>query len=295
MGGPDVTAHVRAPFRVAEAIASGRSRGSLRSPALLAPTTGIRIAQGELSLVDRVTAYGMALPPDVAFSHLTAARLLGLPCPSTWPGPAEPLDVMRDSHRPAITRSGVRWHRGLESRQVLSVQGLRLVAPRDTWADLGSAWDLGTLVAAGDLLLRTGAATPDDLVSLARTNGRRNAMLLRDAASLARPGAASPRESQVRVLFHEWGLPEPELNVDLCSEDGVWLARPDFTWRRQKVLGEYDGDQHRTDRRQWQHDRHRRARLEDHGWTYVEISALTTTSPVERERLRQRLVRLLSA
>ena len=97
-----------------------------------------------------------------------------------------------------------------------------------------------------------------------------------------------------RLRFGEWGLPDAELNVEVYAADGRWLARPDFTWRQRRVIAEYDGDQHRTDRAQWQRDRHRRAGLEDEGWTYVEMTARSLSDPLESERLRLRLQRLLT-
>lgn len=81
--------------------------------------------------------------------------------------------------------------------------------------------------------------------------------------------------------------------MDVHSSDGLWLARPDFLWRARRVVGEYDGDQHRTDRAQWQYERERRARLEDAGFTYVEMTSLSLTSPRHRDALRERLTRLL--
>jgi very-short-patch-repair endonuclease len=59
------------------------------------------------------------------------------------------------------------------------------------------------------------------------------------------------------------------------------------------VVGEYDGDQHRTDRRAWQYERERRAGLEDEGWTYVEMTSLSLSSTSRRRALRDRLGRLL--
>lgn len=71
------------------------------------------------------------------------------------------------------------------------------------------------------------------------------------------------------------------------------MATSDFVWRAQRVVGEYDGDLHRTDRRTWQRDRSRRAALEDDGWTYVELTSFDLTDRHASERLRVRLVRLL--
>ena len=282
-------------FRVCDARALGVSEKRLRRSDLPSPTSGVRWpADRDHALAETASAVAAAVPGDVAFSHLTAARLLGLPTPRPW-RPAEPLDVMRDTDRPRIERACCRTHRGLETRQVVDVDGLRLVGPLDTWADLAPALALDDLVAAGDALLSPrGTWHPSDLASMpAARRGRRGSVRLARAASLVRAGSASPWESRARVTFHLAGLPEPELNVDVFSDDGVWLARPDLLWRRQRVLAEYDGDQHRTDRRAWQYERERRARLEDDGWRYVELTAISLTSLPHRRALVARLERHL--
>ena len=43
----------------------------------------------------------------------------------------------------------------------------------------------------------------------------------------------------------------------------------DFVWREQRVVAEFDGDHHRTDRQQWQNDMARRENLQDDGWGFV--------------------------
>lgn len=273
---------------------AGVTEGRLRSGDLTMPTYGVRVRAGTAdSVVTRARCFTLALPADTAFSHLTAARLLGLPAPRPWQ-PAEPLDVMRPTARSRLTRAGVRSHRGLERRWVIEAQGVLVTDPADTWADLSSMLALDDLVAMGDALLRVEQGVPrKDLDRAAEDHSGRGAPRLRQAAGLVRAGAASAWESKARVAFHHWGLPEPELNVDLYAASGRWLARPDFLWRSRRVVGEYDGDQHRSDRRTWQYERERRAGLEDEGWTYVEMTSLSLTSAPRRRALRARLSRLL--
>ncbi len=174
------------------------------------------------------------------------------------------------------------------------VHRVRVVSPVDTWGDLAGVWSPEDLLAAADVLLRRGLATAPALVTCAEhRRGRRHAADLRTVAVLARAGAASPAESRARHAFWSWGLPEPELNVPVLDAEGGWLATSDFLWRAQRVVGEYDGDIHRTDRRTWQKDRERRAALEDAGYRYVEMAATTFRQVHHREALRLRLVRLL--
>ncbi|WP_406831900.1 hypothetical protein ABEG17_03505 [Pedococcus sp. KACC 23699] len=240
-----------------------------------------------------VRAFALALPDDVAFSHVTAARLHGLPTPRAW-NHGEPLEVMRLSDRPRIERDGVQSHRGLERRWLAEVDGLTVTASIETWADLSTSLRVDDLVAVGDALVQPPHGIPlKDLRRTASDRVGRGAVALREAAALVRVGSASAWESKARVRFAQWGLPEPELNVDLHDDWGRWLARPDFVWRDRRVVGEYDGDQHRTDRRSWQYERERRAGLEDDGWTYVEMTSLSLTAARESQTLRARLTRLL--
>ena len=73
--------------------------------------------------------------------------------------------------------------------------------------------------------------------------------------------------------------------------DGIekFIARGDFVWREAKVVVEYEGDHHRTHRRQWQHDIARTRLLEALGWRVVRITA----SDLRDARLRRELLALL--
>jgi hypothetical protein len=284
-------------FTVVRALELSVTRGRLRNPELEAPARGVRRAvAGDREAADHARAFASVLPDDVAFSHVTAARLHALPTPLPWPGAQEPLDVMRARHRPPVRRSGCRTHRGLESRDVTLAHGLRVTSVIDTWCDLAGRWGDADLLAAGDDLLRRGNATPEVLLAAAvARRGRRHVGQLVPLARLARPGSASPAESIARWWFWTWGLPEPELNVAVHDHLGQWLATVDFRWRARRVVGEYDGDVHRTDRRDWQRNKQRRASLEDAGWTYVDMTALSFSDDHHREALRARLRRLLVA
>ena len=73
--------------------------------------------------------------PDEAFSHDTAARLLGLPLPDRGRPRSRGTSPVRPSCR-GSRRVGVVSHRGLERRRVVTCDGVPCTDPLTTWADL---------------------------------------------------------------------------------------------------------------------------------------------------------------
>lgn len=259
---------------------------------LSTPSRGIRVDPGvELSERSMLVALTAVLPRDCAFSHATAAHVHGLPLP-LGVNPISPVHVCRASAAPPITRRGVQGHAGLERRPTQVTDGLRLTTPTSTWCDVARGLSRARAVAAGDALLRDHQVTREDIeAQIDLLKGVHGVPGLRLLVPLLRPGSMSPKESEARLLFHDHDLPEPELNVDIFDDWGTWLATPDFTWRwgGVKVVGEYDGDQHRTDRTAWQYERDRRARLERNGWTYIEMTEIHLSRPARTTELISRL------
>ena len=175
------------------------------------------------------------------------------------------------------------------------VSDVRCTDPLTTWADMAGSLSLPELVAMGDSVL--GLRDPWSMEALRETvhlrARRRDVLRMREAVSLVRAGSRSAMESATRVLFVRGGLPEPEINAPVNDAAGEWLATGDFVWRRQRVVAEFDGDYHRTDRRQWQRDVARRESVVDAGWTYIQLTARSVTVPAYADRLLARLRRLL--
>ena len=221
---------------------------------------------------ERAALFMLALPTDCAFSHVTAAQVWGLPLARAVEDQDE-LDVIRASGRGRIERHGCLGHRGLERREIVTRYGLRVTGLADTWVDLGEVMsrglDVTDLVVAGDAVAnRRPVALLAD--TLSRRTRPRNARALTEAVALVRPGVRSPMETRARVMFLRAGFPEPEVNAAIHARDGGWLAEGDLVWRRQKVVGEYQGAVHGGIRNRSM-DSYRNGLVEDEGWRVLEI------------------------
>jgi very-short-patch-repair endonuclease len=82
-----------------------------------------------------------------------------------------------------------------------------------------------------------------------------------------------------------------DINVDLRDGRGRFLARPDIRFPEYRVVVEYEGDGHRTDRAQWNRDLIRTAALFEAGEHVIRIGAAQLHRPaVFLKQLRAALV-----
>ena len=103
--------------------------------------------------------------------------------------------------------------------------------------------------------MRAAPFSNEEVLLLAkRYRGASGVKQLKDALPLVDGGAASPRETWLRLLYMDAGLPKPSTQIPIFDADGTLLRTVDMGWEDFKVLSEYDGDQHRTDRPQYVKD-----------------------------------------
>ncbi|GAB3128089.1 hypothetical protein GCM10027056_28810 [Glaciibacter psychrotolerans] len=207
---------------------------------------------------------------------------------------AFPIHVGIAPPKRAMDAKNVVGHRlSLQPGDLVTWNGMRLTSPSRTWLDLATVLTPPDLVAAGDFLVRRrhGVVSVADLQdAAARFGGRRGRTTFRAALPLLRDGAESRRESLLRVIIVQAGLPEPLCNLNVYAPDGRFIARPDLLYPRYKVIVEYHGDQHRTDLRQWRRDIQRNGDLEDHGWKIVQFTMADLDTPAALiARIRTRL------
>jgi very-short-patch-repair endonuclease len=267
---PDDLTH--GPFSRRQAKAAGVSDDMLRSGRFDRPFHGVRAQTWRPDELEQRCLALATVVPRAVVSHETAAMLHGLPLPA-----GALTGVLVVTTPPAVRaprRSGVRGHRGDLTGYVQAwPSGLHVVDPAACLAQLSAALGLADLVALGDAALAAGMATVTDLTrTLGDRRFRRGRRVRREALELLDARSGSPMESRLRVVLVLAGLPKPEVNRDVVT-DGEWLARPDLSYPELKIAIEYEGDHHRTDRRQWQRDKARRRLLEDAGWLVIEVTA----------------------
>ncbi len=280
------------PFSTRE---SGLPPKRLRAADLHKAVTGTRLATTrELDLRATCELFAVRLTAAAFFSHSTAALLLGVPLPlALQRDPRVHVSVAAPASSPHAR--GLIGHRlTLEPGDVIRNRGLGQTSATRTWCDLAGMLELDDLVAAGDYLIHHDAP----LTSVAEighqlsTVGRmRGIRLAREALPLLSDRPESPQESKLRLIILRAGLPEPQINHELVDTESGKHVRPDFRFRRYRLILEYQGDYHRT-KKQWRKDMTRRSRLEAQGWFVMELNADDLLDPDElAARIRTVLAR----
>lgn len=152
--------------------------------------------------------------------------------------------------------------------------GLVVTTPERTAFDIGRRGAVRSAVVRLDALARATGFKVDDALRVAKAHPRSPGLRRLEAAlDLVDPGAQSPRESYLRLLLIDAGLPRPQTQIPVLGVDGLPVAYLDLGWQERLVAVEYDGDQHRTDRRQYVKDIKRVEMLERQGWIVVRVVA----------------------
>jgi hypothetical protein len=272
-------------FTAEQARIAGVTRARSRAKDLLAPYTGTRVVRdATFRLRERCGLVLRLVRPDAFVCGPTAAVLHGMPLPDEMAGSVDSrVDVAVPPNCRAPRIRGIRGRvLAADVDDVDRRHGFRATTPERTWCDLAAELRLPALVAAGDHLISRDrpVTTPERLAAqVTRSRGRRGHRKLVAAMPLLSDAAESPKESETRVLVVTAGLPTPEVNVDVFDERGRFVARVDLLIREFRVVIEYEGDHHRTEKAQWRSDLARVGELESLGYVVIRVTAADLTSP----------------
>jgi hypothetical protein len=191
---------------------------------------------------------------------------------SKWADDTRVVELIHDNWRspPGIQTRADR----IADDEIELAAGIPVTSPARTALDFGCWYPTMTAVAGIDSLARAVEFNRADVELLAhRYAGRKGIMRARQAIELIDAGAQSPKESWLRVVLIQAGLPRPQTQIPVVDEWGNAIAYLDMGWEAVKVAVEYDGEQHRTDRRQYTWDVRRLESLERLGWIVVRVVA----------------------
>jgi hypothetical protein len=157
--------------------------------------------------------------------------------------------------------------------EVTTVADLPVTTLARTAFDLGRYQKRSAAIARLDALMRATPFSVDEVVMLMQRYGPvRGIRQLRELLPLVDPGAASPKESGLRLLLIDNGFPISETQIPVFDGD-VSFAFLDMGWRHIQLAVEYDGDQHRTDRPQYVKDMRRHPKIAKRGWEVIRVIA----------------------
>ncbi len=188
-------------------------------------------------LVDATLA-GLRRPAVV--SHQSAAVLWGFPL---WGCRLDQVHVTRPPGATTAAGRSLRVHVArMPDDEVTAVDGIAVTSPLRTALDLARTASFEAGVVVLDAAIGRHLVEPAALH--ARVTAATGVKGVRQAArvvALADSRSESVGESRSRVLLHRLGLPPSDLQFEVRAPGGLLVARTDFVWEGERVVGEFDG------------------------------------------------------
>jgi hypothetical protein len=259
----------REPFIGSEALGCGAlSRHQLRARYRAVFPNVYLSRDAQVSLELRISAAWLWSGRAATIVGAAASALHG----AKWIPDDVPVELNHSNTRPP---RGVLTRRdALLDGETQTLDGRTVTTPERTAFDIGRRGAVHSAVVRLDALARATGFKVDDVLRVTRCHPHSPGLRrLETALELVDPGAESPRESYLRLLLIDAGLPRPQTQIPVLGTDGIPVAYLDLGWEDQMVAVEYDGDHHRTDRRQYVKDIRRQEMLERMGWIIVRVVA----------------------
>jgi hypothetical protein len=218
------------------------------------------------SLRDRATAAWLASNRRGVIAGAAASALHG----AQWVDDDISIELIARRARPQ--RGLIVRDEALADDEVTWVGKLPVTTRVRTAFDLGRNLPRGEAIARLDSLMYSQLFSIEEVLLLAkRYRGARGLKALRAVLPLVDGGAASPRETWLRLLYIDAGLPRPTTQIPIVEGRGRLVRMADMGWEEFMVVSEYDGDQHRTNRRQYTKDIRSLRRARELGWIVDQV------------------------
>ncbi|WP_395704939.1 hypothetical protein [Rhodococcus ruber] len=237
------------PLRRADLLASGHTptelRNALRTGRLRRIAPGIYLRRHETDGLDdvdrhrlRVQALAPALDADAVFSHVSAAVLHGF---DLWNVDLSRVHVTRGRTSGGRRTPHLHVHvGGYGADEIATCDGLPVTSAARTVVDLARTLPSDRATVIGDSALRLRRVDPGALsVALATAGTKAGIASARRVVPFLDGRSESPGESLSRLRMRDAGMPRPQLQHELRTGDGRFVARTDFHW--EGIAGEFDG------------------------------------------------------
>ncbi|PXX68375.1 hypothetical protein DFR70_10255 [Nocardia tenerifensis] len=179
-----------------------------------------------------------AMSDSAIASHCSALVIHGLP---TWSLPLDRAHMTRNRANGGYIRKQLVLHAArLDPDEITIVNGLRVTTVPRTLIDIARSASFEAAVAIGDSALRQGLTTADELREHVSSRRRRGSLKALRVIAFLDGRSESVGESRSRVAIRRAGLPVPELQARVFTEDDVCVGRVDFLFAGMGVIGEFD-------------------------------------------------------
>lgn len=255
------------PFIGSEALAAGLVRKHELRSQFRAVFPNVYVSKpAELTLPQRATAGWLWSQRRGVVAGMTASALHGAECVDD----DIPVELIwRNARAPhgVMTRQDL-----LFDEEIQWLDGLAVTTPERTAFDIARRGRVEPAVARLDALARATDLKSAAVEELAgRHRHARGLRQLEAVLDLMDPGAASPRETWLRLLLIRAGFPRPRTQIPVLSADGRRRYYLDMGWEDILLAVEYDGEQHRVDPVRYAYDIERSEDLDELGWTRVRV------------------------
>ena len=203
---------------------------------------------------------------DAVIAGRAAAALHG----ARWVNATTPVELIWRCGRPpngVIVRS-----ERVDADEIVEISGLQVTSVERTALDLARHLPRDLAVSQLDALAAATDVKAADVLLLAERHRRaRGLPRARTALDLMDGGAQSPKETELRLLLIDAGLPKPRTQIRVT--DGVNEAFIDMGYDEPMVGLDYEGKHHANNRGQYVYDIGRAELIEHQGWIDIRVVA----------------------
>jgi hypothetical protein len=265
------------PFKGSEAVARGLTWGELRRSHVQLFRDVYIDADAEITAAVRARAGWLWSGRAAIVAGRSAAAVHG----SAWIDADDPVELIHQNrHRlPGLHIRGD----SVDDDEVVFVDGMAVTTPVRTALDLACWHPRPQALIAVDALMRAAALDVSEVKACAdRHPGRRGIVAARRILQSADAGAQSPKETWLRMLLIDDGLPPPVTQIPVYGDTGSVVLYLDMGWPDLRVAVEYDGEQHRTSRSQYRWDVRRLEIADQRHWIVVRVLLGDTPADILR-------------